>query len=73
MFLFLVEFVFLTVAFVFVGTQVVTPLLNGTTLFPIFGRRAALETDLARAKSKQEEKDLQKRVEEFLKQVDSKK
>lgn len=55
---------------IFVVTQIVTPLLKGTALFPMFGRRARIEDDMIRIREEREIIELEKKREQEQKDLD---
>lgn len=58
----LLEFVFVVISLVFVATQVIWPMLRGTQPFPLLRRERRLENEIAAARQKQLEEDLEEKV-----------
>lgn len=67
MFLRLLELLFLVLVFIMVSTQVILPLWQNRPLFPIFGRRRKVETQLGKVVEEREVNELEKRVHDLHK------
>jgi len=67
MFLVFIQFIILSVIFLFLYTQIIMPFLKGTPFLPLFSKEVKLERTLEKAKQKVEEVDYLNKIKKYEK------
>lgn len=69
MFAWLLELLIITIVGCGFLSQVILPIYKGTKMFPLFRREQKLRGELAEAKQEQQEKEIEKKIEQVKKET----